>query len=424
LREIQKRIIPPGSALIEYMVSEAQTLAFVVGPDTLVSLALDLGETELRAMVDALLEDARIVGAGKIRNFAEIRFDLATAHRLYNKLVAPLERHIPIGNALIIIPDGVLHYLPFEALVAGIREGPLLPPAPLPWYKRLFAKSTMRHAPLFQEYESAYFLAEKFAISYASSASVLDSEILLSQKRHVPSENLAIFASPDFSRASQTQLASLRAAPIFNFASLILMGPDNVWEFSPLLQTENYARQMARQVRPSNLFVGAAATEESFKREAGNYRYVHIATHTATEERMPMYSRIIFAQDDDPAEDGFLHTHEILNLRLSAELVTLVGCRTGLGRLQRGEGLVGLTRAFIYAGAPSVVVSLWAVEESSGLLMKYFYANLEQGMSKAEALRQAKLRMIKSRGKLPDGKEISYAHPFLWAPFVLVGENR
>lgn len=104
--------------------------------------------------------------------------------------------------------------------------------------------------------------------------------------------------------------------------------------------------------------------------------------------------------------------------------MTLIGCRTGLGRLSHGEGLVGLARAFLYAGTPSLVVSLWVVEELSGLVMNHFYENIERGLTKAEALRQAKLRMIKSHGRLADGRKVSYAHPFLWAPFVLLGSAK
>jgi CHAT domain-containing protein len=136
-----------------------------------------------------------------------------------------------------------------------------------------------------------------------------------------------------------------------------------------------------------------------------------------------MYSLIAFTQDDDKTEDGFLHTYEVYNLCFNADLVTLSACETGLGKLSRGEGLIGLTRAFMYAGTPSVLVSLWSVDESTAALMKIFYQNLKEGMSKAEALRQAKLKLLHTRVKTRDG-EMSFAHPFLWAPFVLVGEAK
>lgn len=129
-----------------------------------------------------------------------------------------------------------------------------------------------------------------------------------------------------------------------------------------------------------------------------------------------MYSRIVFALDDDPKEDGFLHAYEVLNLSLNANLVTLSACETGLGKLSRGEGLIGLTNAFLYAGASSVLVSLWSVDESTGLIMKYFYQNLKDGMNKTKALQKAKLSLLETHKK-----GMSFAHPFLWAPFVLMG---
>ncbi len=423
LREIQQKIIQPGTVLIEYLITEKQTFGFVVRPDSLKCLALDLTEAEVRAAVDTLLQDARAAGTGAIRNLADLRFNLKTAERLYRKLIAPLESNIPSGSALIIVPDGILHYLPFEALVLEIKKE--LPAASTPsWFSRLFASKNAGSPPLFQEYECARFLIEKYAISYAPSASVLDPALLHVRDQAPSTEKLGIFASPDFGGASSDQLKNIFDAAVSSLGMLILMGPNNEWHYPPLRQTERQAHELAEKVKPSRIFISKNAKEETFKQEAGKHRYVHIATHAVTEERMPMYSRIVLAQDEDPAEDGLLHAHEILNLRLNADLVTLVGCRTGLGKLSHGEGHVGLARAFLYAGTPTLVVSLWAVEESSGLAMNHFYENIERGLTKTEALRQAKLRMIKSHGKLPDGKKISYAHPFLWAPFVLVGSAK
>jgi CHAT domain-containing protein len=115
----------------------------------------------------------------------------------------------------------------------------------------------------------------------------------------------------------------------------------------------------------------------------------------------------------DAVEDGLLQVYEIFNLKLNADLVVLSACKSGLGKKVRGEGLIGLTRAFMYAGAPSVVVSLWSVvDRSTASLMVKFYETLNQAGDKAEALRQAKLKMIQNP---------LYAHPYYWAPFVLIG---
>jgi CHAT domain-containing protein len=114
-----------------------------------------------------------------------------------------------------------------------------------------------------------------------------------------------------------------------------------------------------------------------------------------------------------PTEDGLLQVYEIFDLKLNAELVVLSACETGLGKQVKGEGLVGLTHAFFYAGTSSVLVSLWKVQDrSTADLMVNFYQELDAGKNKAESLRQAKLRMIQQN---------RYAHPYYWAPFVLMG---
>lgn len=128
-----------------------------------------------------------------------------------------------------------------------------------------------------------------------------------------------------------------------------------------------------------------------------------------------MYSKIILAQTSDKTEDGYLQTYEVYNLRLNADLVVLSGCNAGLGRLRRGEGIVGMARAFLYAGAPSLVVSLWPVNDASTAeLMQNFYRNLRAGMPKNRALQQARVQLIHAKDWKRD--------PFYWGAFVLIGD--
>ena len=131
-----------------------------------------------------------------------------------------------------------------------------------------------------------------------------------------------------------------------------------------------------------------------------------------------MRSAVVLSLDEEGGEDGFLQMREIFNLNLDADLVVLSGCETGRGKLLKGEGLVGLSRAFLAAGARSLVVSLWRVNDrSTSLLMEAFYLNLKEGLGKAEALHQAKLALM----KVEEGR---YAHPYYWAPFILIGDHR
>jgi CHAT domain-containing protein len=159
------------------------------------------------------------------------------------------------------------------------------------------------------------------------------------------------------------------------------------------------------------------ANEANIKtRDIGKYRIVHVATHGLLNTERPQFTGVVLSLVGNREGDGFLRTDEIFNLKLGAPLVMLSACETGLGREKRGEGVIGLTRAFMYAGAPAVGVSLWSVaDKSTAELMTDFYKRYlgKQAVTPAAALRAAQLKMIA-------GKQNSA--PFNWAPFVLVGD--
>jgi CHAT domain-containing protein len=170
----------------------------------------------------------------------------------------------------------------------------------------------------------------------------------------------------------------------------------------------------------SKALLGEAATESAFKREAGEFRLLHLATHGYFNKLNPMLSGLELESDED--NDGMLELHEILGLELKAELVTLSACQTGLGsghfaEVPAGDDFVGLTRAFLYAGSTSVMATLWEVDDASTLdLMKQFYGGLQVAGSvqdKADALAQAQRKLLSTD---------RYKHPYYWAPFLLVGE--
>ena len=153
-------------------------------------------------------------------------------------------------------------------------------------------------------------------------------------------------------------------------------------------------------------------------RDVTKYRVVHIATHGLLNAERPQFTGVVLSLVGNKGEDGFLRTDEVFNLRLGSPLVMLSACETGLGKERRGEGVIGLTRAFMYAGAPTVGVSLWSVaDRSTADLMTDFYKRLlttgATDTSPSSAMRGAQLSMI-------SGKK--YSAPFYWAPFVLVGD--
>jgi len=166
----------------------------------------------------------------------------------------------------------------------------------------------------------------------------------------------------------------------------------------------------------TRLYLGEDSTEDAVKRESlRRYRRLHFATHSLIDEKSPSRSAVVLTLDSDPGEDGFLEASEISELDLDCDLVVLSACQTGRGQLLSGEGVVGLTRAFLYAGARSVVVSLWSVSDiSTGQLMKHFYRNLADNLGNAAALRLAKLEMSRSVTET--------RHPYYWAPFIAIGK--
>src|SRR5215510_9911407 len=258
------------------------------------------------------------------------------------------------------------------------------------------------------------YLIEKYPVYYLSSASLLQ---FVKEKRKTGGEKVLAFGNPD------------------------LGDPEKNLEYAELEAEE------VKNVYPqSTVYVKKEASEEKSKSLSPTHDILHFATHAQLDEDDPLSSAVLLAREDK--EDGRLEVREIFGMELKANLVVLSGCETGLGKLSTGDELVGLTRAFIYAGTPSVVASLWSVDDSSTAhLMASFYRNLKT-MTKVEALRQAQLALIRGGGrsdllarrgvggigKLGETQKsespsqnpisVSTSHPYFWAPFILVGDGK
>lgn len=166
---------------------------------------------------------------------------------------------------------------------------------------------------------------------------------------------------------------------------------------------------------PVDRYLGDEATKENFLKVAPDAVLLHLATHAEVHDRDPMLSRLVFSPR---SSDPYLYASEIYGLSLKADLVVLSACETGLGQWARGEGVMSLARAFMIAGCPQVVMSLWAVDDrSTAQLMTDFYRGIDSELPPHEALRQAKLKML-------DGDNPVYAHPYYWAGWVPIGGAR
>jgi CHAT domain-containing protein len=282
------------------------------------------------------------------------------ARTLYQQILAPAEKELTGKTHVVIVPDGVLHTMPFQALIDARGK----------------------------------HLIEKRAVSYAPSVTALTKMAELNVKR----ENVK------------------------RERDLVAFGRPSLQEgISDLPATEEEVKAIAKMFNTQPV-IGKDATEARAKAEMDKARYVHFATHGLLNEASPMYSAVAFAKGD-VNEDGLLHAQELVSMDLTAELVVLSACETAQGRIGKGEGIIGLTWALFVAGSPSSVVTQWKVSnESTSELMVEFYKRLQRKMEKtpsaigkAEALRQAQLKLMK------DGK---HGHPFFWAPFVLIGDGR
>ncbi|HXV64894.1 MAG TPA: CHAT domain-containing protein, partial [Vicinamibacteria bacterium] len=303
---------------------------------------------------------------GPIFNARLADFSLPPARALYETLLEPVEAWLPEGGELIVVPDDLLFYLPFEALVV---DG-----------------GSAEHR---YDFSAATFVVERYAVSYSPSASLLDPRL---RRPREFARGLLAFGNPAFDTTAEDQ------PPL------------------PSAEAEVEAIRDAFGGHVNGVYIGGEATEAVFKQEAEHYGVLHFATHFLSDDRQPLYSRILLAPTDGAANDGSLQTYEIFDAKLNADLAVLSACNTGLGRLRKGEGLIGISRAFLYAGVPSLVVSLWSVDdEATAKIMARFYEGLHSGASKKQALRQAKLDYLEaSEGDKKD--------PFYWAPFVLNGD--
>ncbi len=365
LAQIQQKL-NNDTTLIEYFVTEDRTFAFIITCKSFDSIDIEVSQDELKNSLRLF------------RQFANIRRPHPTVlQKLHKWLIEPLQKehlHSSPSN-LIIVPHGILHYLPFAALTDGEK-----------------------------------YLIDTYNLSTLPSANVLD--FLGGKQSH------------------KKELPILRNSVMETFLSKL----NNFWNFlwrdrrlnnkililgnpvTPLPRLENAAReaQAIAKMYKTKAFLEQEATESILRSRAEESEIVHLAAHGEYNNRNPLFSTIHLAEDKPKGHDGRLEVHEVYGLNLKqATLVVLSACETNIGDLSQGDELVGLNRAFIYAQTPTVIASLWNVDdESTRILMEQFYTYLRKGMDKAKALREAQKEVRKE-----------YPHPYFWAAFSLTGDG-
>ncbi len=366
--------LDPGTLLLSYSIGEEKSHVFAVGPEDeeLRVVPLAAGEESLQAEVERMRE---ALGRGRFDRRPEKV--LLHARRLSELLLAPLSARIGQAERLLILADGPLHSMPFAALADPGTTG------------------------------GRRFLVEAKPVHRAASATVF--ALLKQERRERRAIRLTAFGDPLY---PETTPRDEEAAPRLRAALR------NGFDLTPLPATRGEVESLKRLYpQASRIYLGADATEGRAKAVGMETTHLHIASHGLLDDRSPLDSALAFSIPPrwrESEDNGLLQAWEIFEqVRLDADLVTLSACDTGLGKVLGGEGLMGLTRAFQYAGARSVLASRWSVsDETTGELMERFYGYLKQDQSKAEALRSAQLDLLRS---------YALSHPLRWAGFELIG---
>jgi CHAT domain-containing protein len=375
--DLVRSTLDQQTVLLEYLIGDEHSFLFVISADSVTALRLPGASA---AAIARLVADTRasVSQPGRARAASYV----SAARRLYQLLIEPAAPAIAGRRHLLIAPDRDLHYLPFEILLSA-------PPA-----------SSVA------DFAAHPYLIRRWAVSYTPSATVWRDLTRLARR---PKGDTAFVGFGDAVYLDDGRRVSDGARSLFDANGRLTL--------SRLEGSRDEVTRLAKRFPAdgARVYLGRDSREGNVKNNAIVQRAerLHFAVHGLIDERRPQYSGLVMSLDGDPEEDGLLQVHEIFNLKLNAGLVVLSACGSGLGRQITGEGVLGLSRAFLYAGASSLAVSLWQVaDRSTADLMAAFYAGMTTA-SRAIALQRAKLQSLGS----------SHAsHPYYWAPFILIGD--
>ena len=364
------------TAIVSYLITTDRLILFSLTRETFSAESLSLTQSQISTLIENYLD---LIDRDDKQGWQ------AVSKRLYDGLVAPARENLsPAIDRLIVIPDGALHYLPFETLLV--------------------------HDPLSNnKVPEEAFLIQHLAVSYAPSVTMLNQlnkeQTTSTQQR----SEIIVFADPELDAGLLESKSAFGQGSIGR--SLFI---EEGLKVAPIPYSGDEALVIKRYLgNSSTLFTGNEASERRVKDEhLDQFRILHFATHGLISPQVPGRSALLLASGAN--EDGLLQVREIFQMKLDSDLVVLSACETARGQVLAGEGVRGLAHAFFHAGARSVVASLWSVnDQRTTTLMEAFYKNLAEHKSKSEALRAAKLEMLKSSAT---------SSPRYWGAFILLGE--
>lgn len=368
--------LSPETAYISYFISNWETYVFYV-------TQTDFKVREIAMRADSV--NKRVIELRSLlthpQKAASPQEYEQVAHRFYLDFVA--DSLLENKQQWIILPDGALHLIPFDALV----------------YKLTANQTGFNHL---------YYLLEKHSIRYEYSTT-----LLLQRQAALPAKRAGVLGlAPHYPK---TPIPYKDLSP-----ALQATRSRKEWltrqQLIPLDGTEREIHAVQRFFN-GDYWLKEQANEADFKKEAPKHAILHCAMHSLPDFQDPMYGALVFSENQDTAQDNFLYVYEIYGMDLRAtQLVVLSACQTAEGEITMGEGTQSVGQAFLYAGAASLVSTQWELNDAASVqIMEYFYKNLEKGLRKDEALREAKKMYLKEHPS-------QAAHPFYWSSFVLVGD--
>jgi len=372
VEDIQQKL-KNNEVLIEYVLDETNTLpelySILISNKSTKFIKQDIGDQFINniEMTFYFMSNSNYMFT---RNEDAKNFCISS-NQLYKKLIEPFNNDIQ-DKKLIIVPDGKLNYIAFDALIDALPD-------------------TTKNI----QFNKLNYLIKRNCINYTYSANLL-----------YKFDNLSKMANKGV----------LAFAPVYK-DDTIPIGNQKI-NLIPLPGVQKEVQNISHEIK-TKIFKGSDATEINFRRNIEKYDMLHLAMHAYINDSLPAYSALVFEQGtgSQPENDGLLNTADIYNLKLNARLTVLSACNTGSGTLRKGEGVMSLARGFIYAGCPSVIMTLWEVEDNSGTkIMSSFYKFLKKGKPKDEALRLAKLEYLSEANP-------RLSHPHCWLGYVNIGNN-
>ena len=379
--------LKPGELLLKYFMGEDELYIFAISEDQQRVYQTAINEPFIQHIQGYRKCISNLDYIRENQDLAESRF-LKSAHALYQKLMAPVLNELSSNGkhqSLVIIPDGLIGYLAFDCLLQKESND---------WAN------------------SASFLIHDYAIRYHYAAGLIGH-----QSSPTPSTKGFLGFGIEYNQAVLDELQLISQDSIANpTIQDVLRGK----KLSKLRYADDEVLAIAQNLK-GKTFINEEATKENFLTHCSSSNLIHIAAHSFISEEEGHHSAYLVFNPDHKKQDYLLSLSEVYSLRLNADLIVLSACQTGTGELVGGEGVMSLARAFQFAGSRSVLASQWSIsDQTSSVIMQEFYTNLKMGLSKSEALRQAKLKYLNS----DQLSSPAFRIPGYWAAGILIGEDQ